>query len=44
MGSALLDTDTLSEVMKGRDPHVREKARQYRAAYGRFTFSIIYLR
>lgn len=41
MGPALLDTDTLSEVMKGRDPHVREKARQYLATYGRFTFSII---
>ena len=41
MGPALLDTDTLSEVMKGRDSHVREKARQYLATYGRFTFSII---
>jgi len=41
VGLALLDTDTLSEVMKGRDPHVREKARQYLAMYGRFTFSII---
>jgi tRNA(fMet)-specific endonuclease VapC len=41
MGPALLDTDTLSEVMKGRDPQVREKARHYLATYGRFSFSII---
>lgn len=41
MGPALLDTDTLSEVMKGRDAHVRERARQYLATYGRFSFSII---
>jgi tRNA(fMet)-specific endonuclease VapC len=41
MEPVLLDTDTLSEVMKGRDAHVREKARRYLAAYGRFSFSII---
>jgi tRNA(fMet)-specific endonuclease VapC len=38
---ALLDTDTLSEVMKGRDANVRENARQYLATFGAFTFSII---
>jgi tRNA(fMet)-specific endonuclease VapC len=38
---ALLDTDTLSEVLKARNPHVRERAREYLAAYGRFAFSII---
>ncbi len=34
MDPALIDTDTLSEVIKGRDPQVREKARQYLAAHG----------
>lgn len=38
---ALLDTDTLSEVMKRRDPAVRRRAEEYLAAHGRFTFSII---
>jgi len=37
----LLDTDTLSEVIKGRDPWVRQAARQYLEAHGSFTFSII---
>jgi tRNA(fMet)-specific endonuclease VapC len=37
----LLDTDTLSEVMKGRDVQVRQKARQYLTVFGRFTFSLI---
>jgi len=41
MAPVLLDTDTLSEVMKGRDAHIREKARQYLATCGHFTFSII---
>jgi predicted nucleic acid-binding protein len=38
---ALLDTDTLSEVMKGLDANVRENARQYLTIFGAFTFSII---
>lgn len=41
MGPALLDTDTLSEVMKGRDARVRERARRYLATYGHFSFSLI---
>lgn len=41
MPLALLDTDTLSEVMKARDPQVQKRAREYLASYGRFTFSII---
>lgn len=41
MDPALIDTDTLSEVMKGRDLQVRDKAQQYLATYGRFNFSII---
>jgi len=41
MGPALLDTDTLSEVMKGRDTRVRERARRYLTTYCHFPFSII---
>ncbi len=41
MRPALLDTDTLSEVMKRRDLHVLDNARQYLATFGRFTFSIM---
>jgi tRNA(fMet)-specific endonuclease VapC len=41
MEPALLDTDTLSEIMKGRNAHVRDNARQYLATFGRFTFSIM---
>jgi tRNA(fMet)-specific endonuclease VapC len=37
----LLDTDTLSEVIKDRDLRVRQAARQYLEAHGSFTFSII---
>lgn len=40
MPPALLDTDTLSEVMKGQDPQVQRRACQYLASYGRFSFSI----
>ena len=38
---ALIDTDTLSEVMKGRDVHVQQKAQQYLSLHNRFCFSII---
>jgi tRNA(fMet)-specific endonuclease VapC len=38
---ALIDTDTLSEVMRGRDPRVRRRAAEYLAAHGRFAFSVI---
>jgi len=37
----LLDTVTLSEVIKGRDPHVAQRAHDYLALHGRFIFSII---
>ncbi len=37
----LLDTSTLSEVMKHRDPHVQQRARHYLRAHRRFTFSIL---
>lgn len=41
MELALMDTDTLSEIMKARDPHVRDNARQYLTTFGYFTFSLI---
>jgi tRNA(fMet)-specific endonuclease VapC len=41
MESALLDTDMLSEIMKGVDPHVQDNARRYLAIFRHFTFSII---
>jgi tRNA(fMet)-specific endonuclease VapC len=41
MPTALLDTDTLSEVMRGRDPQVQRAAREYLAEHRSFTFSII---
>ncbi len=37
----LVDTDMLSEVMRDRDPRVREAAQNYLTEHGRFTFSII---
>ena len=40
-GPRLLDTVTLSEVIKGRDPEVLRRAREYLSAHGRFQFSII---
>jgi len=41
MEPALLDTDTLSEVMKGQDAQVQDHARQYLATFGTFTFSLM---
>jgi len=38
---AIVDTDTLSEILKGRDPNVANKASVYRANQGRYTFSTI---
>jgi tRNA(fMet)-specific endonuclease VapC len=35
----LIDTSTLSEVIKGRDAEVRAKAQLYLNRHGRFTFS-----
>src|SRR3954454_9624092 len=39
MDSALLDTDTLSEVIKLRDPLVHQKALAYTQAHGQIAFS-----
>ncbi len=41
MAQALLDTDTLSEIIKGRDAFVAQQAQKYLSAHKRFTFSII---
>jgi len=37
----LLDTDTLSEIMRGRDSNVVQKAREYLKTHGQFRISII---
>ena len=41
MEPALLDTDTLSEIMKGVNPQVQDHARRYLTAFRHFTFSIM---
>jgi tRNA(fMet)-specific endonuclease VapC len=41
VAQALLDTDTLSEVIKGRDPLVAQRAQKYLQTHKRFTLSII---
>jgi tRNA(fMet)-specific endonuclease VapC len=41
MEAALLDTDTLSEIMKGVDPHVQDHARRSLAVFHHLTFSLI---
>ncbi len=38
---ALLDTDTLSEVMKGKNSSVEQHAREYLRTHGQFRFSVI---
>ena len=38
---ALLDTDTLSEIMKGRNSNVEQKAIQYLKTHGQFRISVI---
>jgi tRNA(fMet)-specific endonuclease VapC len=38
---ALLDTDTLSEVMKGKDLHVDQQAREYFKTHGPLRISVI---
>lgn len=41
MNKSLLDTDILSEIMRGRDPKVVAKAQEYLIAYSLFTVSVI---
>jgi len=37
----LLDTDTLSEIMKGKNPSIEQHAREYLRIHRRFRFSVI---
>lgn len=41
MDKALLDTDMFSEVLKGIDPRVVNKATAYRGVFGHYTISFI---
>jgi tRNA(fMet)-specific endonuclease VapC len=43
MDAALLDTDLLSEVLKGKDPQVAANSRRYLAEHERMAFSEITL-
>ena len=43
MDAALLDTDLLSEVLKGKDPQVAASSRRYLAEHERLAFSEITL-
>lgn len=38
---SLLDTDTISEIMRGRDSNIVQKAREYLRTHGQFRISII---
>ena len=40
-GPFLIDTDTLSEIIKGRDLQVAQRASEYLARHGKLRFSII---
>lgn len=41
MARALVDTDILSEILKGKNPRVLARADAYRATYGVITTSVI---
>lgn len=41
MECSLLDTDTFSEILRGRDQAIRAKADAYLDVFGRFTLSVI---
>ena len=41
MDKTLLDTDTLSEVLKAKDPKVVAKATAYHAQFGRYTIAAV---
>jgi tRNA(fMet)-specific endonuclease VapC len=41
VNESLLDTDTLSEVLKGFDPRVAKKATAYLRAFGCYTTSVL---
>ena len=41
MNKALLDTDTFSEIGKGKNPAIAANARAYRRAFGHYSFSTV---
>ena len=41
MNKALLDTDTLSEIGKGKNPAIAANANTYRKAFGYYSFSTV---
>lgn len=41
MRRAVLDTDILSEILKGKNATVAARARSYRAEHGRYTFTVV---
>lgn len=41
MRRVLLDTDTLSEILKGRNQAIIQRASDYAEAYGRFTYAAV---
>ncbi len=43
MNKAILDTDILSEIVKGVDQTVAAHARTYRRSFGRYTLSVVTL-
>jgi tRNA(fMet)-specific endonuclease VapC len=41
VSKVVLDTDILSEILKGKDATVAARARAYRAEHGRYTLTVI---
>jgi tRNA(fMet)-specific endonuclease VapC len=41
VNKALLDTDTLSEIRKGKHPAITAKAKTYRKVFGYYSFSAV---
>jgi predicted nucleic acid-binding protein len=41
MQKTLLDTDTFSEILKGKNPAVQRNAAAYRTAFGFYTLSVV---
>jgi tRNA(fMet)-specific endonuclease VapC len=41
VNKALLDTDTLSEIGKGKNPIITANAKTYRRAFGHYSFSTV---
>jgi tRNA(fMet)-specific endonuclease VapC len=39
MEKAILDTDTVSEILKGKNPRVIDRAEEYLTIHGQFSFS-----